>query len=189
MHCRREAEIWYVDCSHKYKINQGVMVGGRQPFDGRQPLVEDDRWGKTTLIRRHLLVEEDLCWKMTFGGRRPSVEDELCWRMTFGGRQPSLGDNLGLKTTFSDRRPSVEDNLRWKTTFSERRPSVDPCLLPSLLYGIFATVHLTNSLKMHSIQFSFESLQTHIVSKYILAVLRKNELSETFCVGNYENAS
>ena len=23
-----EAEIWYVDCSHKWKINQGVMVGG-----------------------------------------------------------------------------------------------------------------------------------------------------------------
>ena len=24
-----EAEIWYVDDSHKYKINQGVMVGGQ----------------------------------------------------------------------------------------------------------------------------------------------------------------
>ena len=24
-----EADIWYVDYSHKYKINQGVMVGGQ----------------------------------------------------------------------------------------------------------------------------------------------------------------
>ena len=29
MHCRLKAEIWYVDCSHKYEINQWVMVGGR----------------------------------------------------------------------------------------------------------------------------------------------------------------
>ena len=29
---RWEADIWYDDCSHKYKINQGVMVGGRQPL-------------------------------------------------------------------------------------------------------------------------------------------------------------
>ena len=41
---RQEAKIWYVDCSHKCKINQGVMLGGRQPS-----------------------VEDDLCWKMTFG--------------------------------------------------------------------------------------------------------------------------
>ena len=132
---------------------------------------------------RRPLVEDDLRWKTTFS------EDNLWWKTTLGGKQPSVEDNLGLKTTFSDRRPSVEDNLRWKTTLSERRPSVDPCLLPSLLYDIFATVHLTNSLKMHSIQFSFESLQTHLGSKYILAVLRKNELSETFCVGNHKNAS
>ena len=25
----QEAEIWYADCTHKYKINQDVMVGGR----------------------------------------------------------------------------------------------------------------------------------------------------------------
>ena len=36
MHCSQEAEIWYVDRSHKYKIIQGVMVGGRRP------LVEDN---------------------------------------------------------------------------------------------------------------------------------------------------
>ena len=24
------ADIWYVDCSYKYKINQGIMVGGKQ---------------------------------------------------------------------------------------------------------------------------------------------------------------
>ena len=36
------AEIWYVDCSHKYKINQGVMVGGRQPS------VEDNLQLETT---------------------------------------------------------------------------------------------------------------------------------------------
>ena len=60
---RQDAEIWYVECSHKYKINQGVMVGGRRP-----------------------LVEDDLWWKTTFGGRRPSVEDNLRWKMTFSGR-------------------------------------------------------------------------------------------------------
>ena len=44
LHCRQEAEIWYVDCSHKYKINQGVMVGGRRS------LGEDDLWWKTTFV-------------------------------------------------------------------------------------------------------------------------------------------
>ena len=24
-----EVELWYADCSHKFKINKGVMVGGR----------------------------------------------------------------------------------------------------------------------------------------------------------------
>ena len=62
MRCRQEAEIWYVDCFHKYKMNQGVMIGGRRP------LVEDDRW-----------------WKTTFGGRQPSVEDDLLWKRTFDG--------------------------------------------------------------------------------------------------------
>ena len=33
---------WYVDCSHKYKITQGVMVGERQP------LVEDNIWMNIT---------------------------------------------------------------------------------------------------------------------------------------------
>ena len=51
-----------VECSHKYKINQGVMVGGRQP-----------------------LVEDNLLWKTTFGGRQPLVEDDLLWKTTFGG--------------------------------------------------------------------------------------------------------
>ena len=83
------AEIWYVDCSHKYKMNQGVMVGRRQP------LVEDNLWWKTPLL------EDDIWWKTTLGGRRLSVEDDLQWKMTFGGR-----------------RPTVEDDLRWKTTFS-----------------------------------------------------------------------
>ena len=35
---RSDAEIWYVDCSHKYKINHGVMVGGRRPSVERQLL-------------------------------------------------------------------------------------------------------------------------------------------------------
>ena len=58
-----QAEIWYVDCSHKYKINQGVMVSERRPP-----------------------MEDDLWWKTTFGGRQPSMEDDLWWKMTFGGR-------------------------------------------------------------------------------------------------------
>ena len=41
--------------------------------DGKQPLVEDDLWGKTI-----------------FGGRRPLVEDNLSWKMTFGGIRCSL---------------------------------------------------------------------------------------------------
>ena len=40
----------YVECSHKYMINHGVMVGGRQPS-----------------------VEDDLHWKMTSIGRQTSV--------------------------------------------------------------------------------------------------------------------
>ena len=76
------AEIWYVDCSYKYKINQFVMV------DGRQPLVEDDLW-----------------WKTIFGGRQPSVDDNLWWKTTFVGRQPWMEDNLSWKKTFSGRHP------------------------------------------------------------------------------------
>ena len=72
----------YVDCSQKYKMNQGVMVGGRQPSE------EDNLW-----------------WKTTFGGRRPLVED------TFGGRWPSVEDNLWWKTTHGGKRPSVEDEF------------------------------------------------------------------------------
>ena len=102
MHCRQEAEIWYVDCSHKCKMNQGVMVGGRRP-----------------------LVEDDLLWKTTFGGRRPSMEDDLRWKMTFCGRRPLVEDDLWWKTAFDGRRPLVEDNLWWKTTFGGRRPLVE----------------------------------------------------------------
>ena len=49
-----EAEICYVDCSHKYKVNHGVGEGGRRP-----------------------LVEDNLQWKTPFGGRQPSVEDNI----------------------------------------------------------------------------------------------------------------
>ena len=52
-----------VDCSHKYKINQGFMVGGRRPS-----------------------VEEDLWWKTTFCGRRPLVENNLWLKTPFGGK-------------------------------------------------------------------------------------------------------
>merc|ERR1712115_743812 len=92
MHCREDAEIWYVDCSHKYKMNQGVMVGGKRP-----------------------LVEDDLCWKMTFGGRRPFAEDDLRRKTTCGRRRPSVEDNLWWKTTYGGRQPSVEDNF-WRKT-------------------------------------------------------------------------
>ena len=99
IHCRLEAEIWYVDCSHKYEINQVVMVGGRRP------LVEDDLWWKTTFRGKRPLglttfgirqpfIEDNLRWKMTFGGRRPSVEDKLCWKMTFGERRPFVERQL-----------------------------------------------------------------------------------------------
>ena len=39
-----KAENWYIDYSHKYKIDQGVMVSERQPS-----------------------MEDNLQWKMTFG--------------------------------------------------------------------------------------------------------------------------
>ena len=72
MPCSRyEADIWYVDCSHKYKINQGVMVVGRRPS------VEDNFWRKTTFDGRWPLVEDDHSWKTNFDGRRPLIEDEL----------------------------------------------------------------------------------------------------------------
>ena len=103
-----------VDCSHKYKINQGFMVGGRRPS------VEEDLWWKTTFCGRRPLVENNLWWKTTFGGRRPFVKDDFRWKMTFGGR-----------------RSWVEDNLGWKTTFGGRHPSVDPCMLSCLLCGNF----------------------------------------------------
>ena len=71
------------------------------------------------------------------GGRRPLVEDDLQWKKTFGGRRPLVEDDLRWKTTFGGRRHLVEDNLWWKTTFCGRCPLVDPCLLPTLLCGIF----------------------------------------------------
>ena len=76
-----KAENWYIDYSHKYKINQGVIIGGRWPS------VEDDLWWKTTFGRRQPLVEKYLRWKMTFCGRRPFV-----------GRQPSVDDDLSGRT-------------------------------------------------------------------------------------------
>ena len=42
----RRLRFGNIDCSHKYKINQGVTEGGRQPS------VEDDLWWKTTLSGR-----------------------------------------------------------------------------------------------------------------------------------------
>ena len=54
---------------------------------------------------RQSMVEDDLWWKTTFGGRRPSVEDDPQWMMTFGRRQPLMEDNPWWKTTFSGTRP------------------------------------------------------------------------------------
>ena len=88
MYCKQKAEIWYVDCSHKYKMNQGVMVGGSRP------LVEDDLWWKTTFVGRRPLLEDDLRW-----------EDDLQWKTTFSGRQPSMEDSLRVKMT------QMEDGL------------------------------------------------------------------------------
>ena len=109
------AEICYVDCSRKYKINQGVMVGERRPS----------------------VVEDKLQWKTTFGGTQPSVEHDFWCKTTFGGRQPSVEDDLRWKTIFSGKRPSLEDGLQLEMTFAERQPSVDPCMLHSPLCGIF----------------------------------------------------
>ena len=83
--CRQHA-----DCSHKYKIKQGVMVRGMQKtnFNGRCPLVEDNLRGKMAFG-----VEDNLQWKTS------SEEDNLRWNMTFGGSWPK-----------------VEDDLRWKPT-------------------------------------------------------------------------
>ena len=87
---------WNLVCwlySHKWKINKGVMIGGRHPW-----------------------VEDNLWWKITFGGRRPSVEQPLVeeglrQKTTFAGRQLSVEDNFLWKTTFC-----------WKTTYEGRRP-------------------------------------------------------------------
>ena len=68
---------------------------------------------------------DNLRWKMTFTGRQPLVEDDLWCK------------NLRCKTTFGGRQPSVDDNLQWKTTFCGRGPLVYPCMLPTLLCGIF----------------------------------------------------
>ena len=50
------------------------------------------------------------------------MEDDLWWKMTFIGKQRLVEDDLWWKMTFGGRQPSVED---------------DPCMLPSLLCGIF----------------------------------------------------
>ena len=104
---KEEAVIWYVDCSHEYKINQGVMVGGIQPS------VEDILWWRTTSGGRQPSVEDNLWWKTTFGGRWPSVEDDFWWKMTSSGRHPSVLNDLWFKTTFGGRQPVVENNLCW----------------------------------------------------------------------------
>ena len=113
MHCREEAEIWYVDCSHKYKINHWLMVGGRWT------LVEDDLHWKTTFVGRQPSLEDNLQWKTAFSRRHPLLEDklwwgdDLWWKTTFGARQRLVEDFLWWKTNFDGRRPSVEDNPRW----------------------------------------------------------------------------
>ena len=68
------------------------------------------------------LLEDNLWRKTTFGGRRPSLEDDFWWKTNYCGRRPLVGDDLRWETTFGGRQLLVED---------------DPCMLPSLLCGIF----------------------------------------------------
>ena len=53
------------------------------------------------------------------------------------------------------------DYLWWKTIFSGRQPSVDPCMLPSLLYGIFC-LFLAAMSRSRSAVFSFEFLDSFV---------------------------
>ena len=88
----QEAELQYVDFTHKYKINQGVLVGwspslGWSPYiyklfllyvnlalknSGSQISLADKN-----LVYRLTLMEDDLSWKITYDGRQPFVEDDL----------------------------------------------------------------------------------------------------------------
>ena len=109
---------------------------------------------------RRPLIEDDILWKTTFDGRQPSVEDNLRWKTTFGGRQPSVKDNLWWKMTFGG---MAEDDLRWENTFSGRQPSLDPCMLPSLLCGIFFRTNevtffwMSNFYQKNKIHLEFDS--------------------------------
>ena len=127
-------------------------------YDYVWPSVEDDLWWKMTLGGRRPLVEDNLQWKTNFDGRQYLVEEGLRWKTTFGGRWPLVENNLQWKMHFGGRLPSMEDNLWWKTTFSGRRPLLDPCMLPTLLCGIFSILetfrihsgHIQKTSKLHS---------------------------------------
>ena len=67
-------------------------------FDGRQPLIVDDLW-----------------WKTTFDGKIPLMKDNLWWKTTFDQRKTLMKDDLRWKTTFYERWLLMED-LWWKRT-------------------------------------------------------------------------
>ena len=58
-------------------------------FDGRQPLMEDNLWLKTTFDGIWHLIDEEIWWKTTF-----DKEDALLWTTTFNWRCPLMEGNL-----------------------------------------------------------------------------------------------
>ena len=133
-------QVWGWDLI--YKINQVVMV------DGRQPLVEDDFWWILACCLLHFA---------SFSGSMLPQYMSLCVCYftlclfcvcpKFGRRRPSVEDNLRRKTTCGGRQHLVEDDLRWSTTFSGRWSSLDPCMLPTPLCSIFSKMKPTTKMK------------------------------------------
>ena len=86
-------------------------------LEWRQPVREDDLWGKMTFDGRQTLTEDDLSRKTTFDRRQPLIEDDLWRKTTIDRRRPLMEDDLWRKMIFNWRRPLTEDDLQWKTTF------------------------------------------------------------------------
>ena len=83
---------------------------------GRQPLIEDDLWWKSTLDWRQPFMEGDHWWKTTFEGRQPFMEDDFCSKTIFDWRRSLIEEDCWWKKTVDGRKDW------WKMTFERRQP-------------------------------------------------------------------
>ena len=122
MHCRDEAEIWYADFTHKFKINQGVMVG-RSPSLGWLPSIYN-LFYHTRIWLSNIISGQEFGIETYLYGRWPLMEDKLRWKTTFEGVLEGSRDNrkpkFGMSASIKSRNWALLFDLLW---FQNKRSS------------------------------------------------------------------